>query len=272
MKNLIGAVAAAAVLLGVGAAHAGKKNNSLTIALSEPVDGVAEFFSPSDESQLATRAVLDRVLSIDHEHGGKILPLLATSWKQVDSTTWDLTLRNDVKFHDGSAFDADDVVYTLNWAADPSVKMRLKNRFSWIAKAEKLGPTQVRIKTTEPNAVTLLRLAIGVPIVPSDYHKKFENKADFAYKPIGTGAYKAASVDRNTGIVLVPNENYIQANAVQPKGKIAKVTIKSIADEQTRIAQMMVDNVDLTRVVSTDIGAEMKADPRFAITAASIWN
>jgi peptide/nickel transport system substrate-binding protein len=268
MKTIASICAVTLMTAGITTAHAGSKNNSLTIALSEPIDGVAEFFASSDESQLHSRAVYDRLLSVDHEKS-KILPLLATSWKQIDTTTWELNLRDDVKFHDGSKFDADDVVYTLNWASDPAVKLRLKNRFSWISKAEKLSPTRVRIKTVEPYATTLLTLAISVPIVPSDYHGSFQKKEDFEYKPVGTGTYRAVSVDRNAGIVLEANPDYPQASSAQPKPTIGKIVIKSIPDEQTRIAQMLVDAVDLTRVVTTDVGTQMKADRRFTITTVN---
>ena len=53
----------------------------------------------------------------------KVEPLLATEWKFVDPVTLDFTLRPGVKFHDGSAFSADDVVYTLNLIADPNSKV-----------------------------------------------------------------------------------------------------------------------------------------------------
>lgn len=268
MNTASGLVALAAMLCMAGIAHAGSKSNSLTIALSEPIDGVSEFDAPSDEGQLHTRAVLDRLLSVDNSEG-KLLPNLATSWKQVDAKTWDFALRSDVTFHDGSALDADDVVYTLNWASDPKVKMRLKNRFSWIERAEKLGQHQVRVRTKEPFATTLLTLAISVPIVPSDYHGALQTKSDFGYKPIGSGAYRAVSVDRNAGIVLVPRENHVHAGPAYPRATIGRVSIRSIPDEQTRMAQMMVNNVELTRVVSTDIGGEMKTDSRFAITTVN---
>jgi peptide/nickel transport system substrate-binding protein len=268
MKTIASICAVALMTAVITAAHAGSKNNSLTIALSEPIDGVSEFDAPSDEGQLHTRAVLDRLLSVDSAQG-KLMPLLARSWKQINPTTWEFDLRSDVKFHDGSVFDADDAVYTLNWASDPKVNLRLKNRFTWVDKAEKLGPNSIRIKTVRPYALALYSLAVSFPMVPSDYHGKLENKSDFGWKPVGTGSYKAISVDRNAGIVLVPNENYVQANSAQPKATIGRVVIKSIADEQTRMAQMMVDNVELTRVVSTDVGGEMKGDKRFAITAVN---
>jgi len=249
-------------------AWAGSKDNSLSIALSEPIEGVAEIFAPNDEAQLAGRAVFDRLLSVNTANG-KVLPLLATSWKQVDDKTWDFTLRTDVKFHDGTPFTADDLVYTLNWTSDPNVKFRLKNRFTWIEKAEKLGPSSVRVRTNDPFAVTLLSLGIQVPILPAVYHAKFANKPDFDWQPIGTGPYKAVSVDRNAGLTLAANENYVQANTFFPKPSIQRVTIKSIPDEQARMAQMMVDSLELTRVVSTDIGAAMKTDPRFAATTVN---
>ena len=105
MKTIASICAVTLMTAGITAAHAGSKNNSLTIALSEPIDGVSEFDAPSDEGQLHTRAVLDRLLSVDSAQG-KLMPLLATSWKQIDPTTWEFDLRSDVKFHDGSVFDA----------------------------------------------------------------------------------------------------------------------------------------------------------------------
>lgn len=268
MKKTIAATIGIAALCIAHAAAADKNKNSLSIALSEPIEGVSEIFAPNDEVQLHGRAVFDRLLSVNTDNGA-IVPHLATSWKQVDDKTWDFNLRTDVKFHDGVAFGADDAVYTLNWTSDPKVNFRLKNRFTWIDKAEKLGPSTVRIRTKEPFATALLSLGIQVPMLPSVYHAKFVNKPDFDWQPIGTGPYKATAVDRNAGLTLAANENYNHGNPHFPKASIARVTIRSIPDEQTRMAQMMVDALELTRVVSTDIGAAMKGDPRFSITTVN---
>ena len=48
-------------------------------------------------------------------------PLLAKSWKALSDTVWRFELRQGVKFHNGEAFDADDVVYTLNWVSNPKM-------------------------------------------------------------------------------------------------------------------------------------------------------
>lgn len=268
MKKIVAAATAVAILSFANEAAAGKKDNSLSIALSEPIEGVSEIYAPNDEVQLHGRAVFDRLLGVN-TNNGSVLPHLATSWKQVDDKTWEFTLRTDVKFHDGTPFTADDVVYTLNWTSDPKVTFRLKNRFTWVDKAEKLGPSTVRVVTKTPFATTLLSLGIQVPMLPAAYHGKFANKPDFDWQPVGTGPYRAVAVDRNVGLTLAANEGYVQANEFFPKPSIARVTIKSIPDEQTRMAQMMVDALELTRVVSTDIGTAMKADPRFGVTTVN---
>ena len=56
-----------------------------------------------------------------------------------------------MKFHDGSTLTADDVVYTLNLAADPASKVSTPSNYNWIDKAEKTGDLSVRVKLKRPN-------------------------------------------------------------------------------------------------------------------------
>src|SRR5215813_15154383 len=62
---------------------------------------------------------------IIRDHTGKLLPALATSWKlTADPTVWEFKLRQGVKFHDGSSFNADDVVFSLERARQPTSDMK----------------------------------------------------------------------------------------------------------------------------------------------------
>ena len=258
----------AAVALG-GVAQADMKSGTLNIAIAEPIEGVSPIYSPSGESQLYGRVVFDTLLSIDHETG-KILPHLATSWKQVNPTTFEFTLRDDVTFHDGSKFDADDVVYTLNWLSDPKVKFRLKGpRFGWIKGAEKLGSHKVRLLAKRPNAIALSLIAANTPIYPSDVHGALKKKATFGRKPVGTAGYRVASFDQNKGITLVARDGYRHANKARPAPAIKRISIRPIPDEQTRIAEMLTGSVDITRVANKDIAQGMKANPKFRITSVN---
>src|SRR3546814_17800114 len=59
---------------------------------------------------------------------------LAKSWKQVDDKTLEFELREGIKFHNGEEFDADSVVYTLNFVADPKNKSTTQQNVRWIDK------------------------------------------------------------------------------------------------------------------------------------------
>ena len=260
------AAAMAALLLAAGAAEAGKKSGTLNIAIAEQIEGISEFNSPSGESQLYTRVVMDRLFNLDHDTG-KILPSLGISWKKINSTTFEIRLRRDITFHDSSKFDADDVVYTINWASNPKTRFRLKGpRFGWIKGAEKLGSHKVRLLAKRPFSLAKITLAVGVPILPSDMHSALAKKSTFGRKAVGSGAYKLVSLDENTGIILVARDNFRHANKSRPVPSIKRITIRPVIDEQTRMALMLTDEIDLTRVASRDTAAAMKANAKFRVT------
>lgn len=267
-KMFAGCLSAAALVLAAGAAHADEKSGTLNVAIAEQIEGISPIYAPGGEPQLYDRVVFDKLISFDPKTNA-FLPLLAKSWKQIDATTWEFTLRDDVTFHDGSVFDADDAVYTFNWVADPKVRFRLKNRFTWIRGAEKVDAHTVRLSSKRPFARTLGLLSTNPPMFPSDVHGAMADKSRFGQEPIGTGAYRAASVDPDGGIVLEARGGYVQANRMRPAPAITRVRILPIHDAQTRVAQLLIGNVDLTRVVNKDTGSQLAQDPRFAVTSVN---
>src|ERR1044072_6049611 len=137
----------AAVLLSAASASAQKGADTLRIAMRDALPNIDPYYN-----NLRTGVIM-------HHHGWdglvyrnpdnfKLEPLLATEWKTPDETTIEFTLRSGVKFHDGSAFTADDVVYTLNLIADPNSKVSTPANYAWLDKAEKTGDLSVRVKLT----------------------------------------------------------------------------------------------------------------------------
>lgn len=259
--KFIGAVAA--VVLGATSAHAGKADDTLRIAKTETLEGADFINTPSAENHIMQQTVFDTLLTYDAATS-KFLPLLATSWKQINPTTWEFTLRQDVKFHDGSEFDADDVVFTMNYLGDPNNQFRFKIRYGWLKGAEKVDKYTVRVISLQPDALALAKLATVGQILPSDYFAA--NKAQFGLKPIGTGPYRVESLDPNAGAKLVRVDKYPQANALRPMPAIKNVFIKHVPDEQARVAELLSGNFDMISVENNDLAKSLKSRPNLRVT------
>ena len=252
-------------------AEAGKKSGTVSIALQESHASIDEIHQPSAEIQVMACQVFDRLVTLDGSTG-KFLPSLATSWKQINPTTWEFKMRADVKWHDGQPLTAEDAAYTMNYASDPKVRLRLKNRFTWMKKATAVNATTLRLETKRPFAVTIPRLAVGMGIIPKHIHSKLENKKRFGAKPMGSGPYQAISVDKNKGVVFALNENYKHGNRARPAGKIRRTHFKTTPDEQTTIAQMLTGGLDVAPVFNKDLAANLAARPGFAVKAINSFH
>ncbi len=262
------ALAAALMLVAAGStALAQKAKDTLRIAFDQPIRLIDAIHNPNPEANLIDRAVMSTLVSYDPEtrtYQGQ----LAESWTAVDDHTLDLKLRHGVKFHDGSDFDADDVVYTFDYATDPNVNFLFKDsRFGFLEKAEKIDQYTVRLHSKEPIA-SILNHLWGVPILPAKVHSKLAEKAEFGRAPIGTGPYKVVSFDPAKGIVLEKNPYYTWGG-YEPAAKIGRIEITTIPDAQTRLAKVMVNELDLIFHIEYDQAKDVAAsNPAYKLFVA----
>jgi peptide/nickel transport system substrate-binding protein len=259
--------ASVALLVLGGAAEAQKSKDTLRIAFDQPIRLIDAIHNPNPEANVIDRAVMSTLVAYDPEtrsYQGQ----LAESWNAVDDHTLDVKLRHGVKFHDGSDFDADDVVYTFDYTTDPNVNFLFKDtRFGWLEKAEKLDQYTVRLHSKEPISLILNRLW-AVPILPSRIHSKLADKAEFGRNPIGTGPYKVVSFDPTKGIVLEKNPYYTWGG-YEPAAKIGRIEITTIPDAQTRLAKVMVNELDLIFHIDYDQAKDVTAaNPNYKLFVA----
>ncbi len=137
-----------------GAASAADR--SLTIALQfTPKAGYA--LETDDAFVLTQVGCLETLLTYDFG-SGELKPLLATKWTQSSPTTWDFTLRQGVKFQDGTAFDADSVAFALNKVLKATTPPRaFKPKV--VSGVQALDASTVRITTPKPSPLLPYRLA-----------------------------------------------------------------------------------------------------------------
>jgi peptide/nickel transport system substrate-binding protein len=175
-------------------AHAEKATDTLRIVWRDAIPTVDPYYNQLRVGLIVAHHYLDTLVYRDPEDF-KIKPQLAKSWKQVNDTTIEFELRDDVTFHNGDKFSADDVVYTINTVSSPEGKVVVPSNYNWIAKAEKLSDYAVRITYKKPQPAALEFFALVIPIWPKDYRTKVGPEG-FAKAPVGTGPYRIA---RSTG-------------------------------------------------------------------------
>ena len=112
----------------------------------------------------------------------------------------------------------------------------------------------------------LSRLSNTPPIYPSSVHGKLEKKNTFGRAPVGTGPYKVTRVDTKRGVVFERNEDYARRGMAKPAGKIRRIEISSIPDNQTQVAKLLAGELDLVYNVGKDLGESLKADPRMELS------
>ena len=249
-------VAASALALACGSASAQKANDTLRIAINDPAEVLSPYDRPNEEIAPFYTEIYQTFLR-RNEHTNTLFSDFAKSWKRIDSTTLEFELRDDVMFHSGNKFSADDIVYTLNWAADPKIRLPNKGTFLLFDRAEKVGPSTVRIKTKNLYAADLTALAYRVFMLDSQVHKALENTADYGRTSAsGTGPYKMASIDRNKGFVLERWDGY-KGDPKAGRAPIKRVHGIPIPDVQTQTAQLVTGGVDVLRNVSADTSKEL---------------
>ena len=259
-----------------GDATAQKSKDLLRMPLLREITTIDPYMETGSVNRFMAENVHDALIQYD-ERANKLAPLLAKSWKQVDETTFDFDLNEDIQWHDGQKFTADDVVYMLNWASSPESRLVFAATWAWIKKVEKLGPYKVRLVADKPAPTLLTRLTVDTWIYPKHIHEKLADKKVYGQgtiTPVGTGPYKFTQFDRDQGLRLARNADYRHGGAAKPAGSIGNVLIKHIPDVRTQIAGMLVGDWDLLYDPGIDQSKDLAKDPRFKLTTAAtmgIW-
>ena len=204
--------------------------------------------------------------------GKSVEPGLATAWKvSDDGKSVTLTLREGVKFADGTPLTAQDVKWSLDRARDP-------NNGIWnfligsIDSIDASGSTVVlNLKHPDPSIVPALA-TFNTAILPEKQFSAEPGATDadkaksFAEHPIGTGPFVLKSWQRGSTMELVKNPNYwAKGEDGQPLPYLDGVKFEIIPDDATRILKVQAGELDAAEFIPYARVAELKADTRLAM-------
>lgn len=217
----------------------------------DPVSNTAASF------QTITASTIEQLIYFGGD-SSNFEPGLATSWKWVDPTTFELKLRQGVKFSNGEEFDAESAAY--------SIKLLIESKAyaMWttdLAEAKVVDKQTVHLKTKKQTGLALGALARGGFVYPAKYHKEV-GPDKFGTAPIGTGPYKFTEWQKGSRIVFDANPGYWGGAP-----KLARIVWRIIPEEAPRVAALQAGEVQLITNLSNAASSRIKGDSKLDLVS-----
>ena len=195
-----------------------KQSELLIIGISMDPYGFFPWIGSYDTLTLEINMNLFNPL-VTFDNSFKLFPKLAKSWNNPNNCTWRFFLRNDVKFHNGCNFTAEDVKFTIDFIKDNKSHV-LRDLLTEVKEVTIVDTYTVDIVTYQPFPILLNKLT-NIPIACKNYVEESTEKW-----PVGTGAYKLQDYEPGKNITLVRFDDYSMGHPVIKK-VIYKIMQKS---------------------------------------------
>lgn len=229
---------------------------------AEPTSLDAHQISDYNSSRAAME-LYDQLVRFKDE-STELEPSLATKWDvSEDGLEYIFYLRQDVKFHDGTPFNAEAVKFSIDRQIDPNHPFHNTGQYAYadftfgsVQSVTVVDPFTVKIKLIEPFAPFLSNMAMhAASIVSPAAVEKYG--ADFTKNPVGTGPFKFVDWKPGVEVVLDKNTDYFRGVP-----KIDKIIFKPITEAQTRLAELEAGHLDLIVNVPPDDIIRLQNDPK----------
>lgn len=249
---------------GPAASGATASGGTLTYGQNFPI----QIADPHNQKGSADHAIFfnvyDRLVELD-QSTLQPKPSLATSWRSVNDTTWELKLRTGVKFSDGTPFDSAAAKASMERAMNSASAKAFTGNFASI---EAPDPQTLVIKTKTPYAQTIFNLGVGqLSIIPPSAIAQGNDW--LATHAIGSGPFLLTEWTPNERFVLERNPSYWGE-----KPKLDKVVIKMLTNDSSRLAALQAGDVDVAVGPPAQSVKGLAADAKFDVVKApqvSVW-
>ena len=210
-----------------------KANNEIVAAIAEDLKSL----DPHSSTTAGTREVLFNIYEGLFKTGpdGELIPAVAEKYTtSADGLTYTFTLRDGVRFHNGNAVTAEDVIYSIKRCADnegSAIDSSLVSAFSVISDVQATDDKTVVLTLKQPDLELLNFLTAA--IVPANYDK-------LDTEPCGTGPFKFSSRSVKENFVIEKFDEYWGTPA-----SLSKVTFQVYDDSTALVNALQSGAVDL---------------------------
>ncbi|SIT72046.1 ABC transporter substrate-binding protein [Edaphobacillus lindanitolerans] len=245
----------------------GKQKDSIVIGFESDA---ATLIANSDVNYVTDaqiRSIYDPLIDRDGDTG-EFVPVLAEEWENIDELTWRLKLKEGVKFHNGSDFNAEAAKFSIDYILDDANQSFYKSRWSDIKEVKVLSDYEVEIITSKPFPSLIERIADDLLIMDPVYVNDVGTE-EASKKPVGTGPYEFVEWSRDNYLKLKAFEDYWAGPA-----KIKNVEFRYIPEFSTRLSAFVSGEIDMFKNVPVDSVEKIESDEnsKIAETASARIN
>lgn len=182
-----------------------------------------------------------------HDGANEVVPGLAKNWEFDEaSCTYTFHLEEDVLWHDGEPFTADDVKFTIEAIMDPENGSENAPNFEDVEEITVVDDHTIAFRLSAPNVAFLDYMTMAV--LPKHLLEGEDMQtSSFFRSPVGTGPYRLASWDEGQAITLEKNETYFKGEP-----KIDTIVFKIVPDDNAKALQLRAGELDLALLTPKD--------------------
>jgi peptide/nickel transport system substrate-binding protein len=219
-----------------------KRGGTLAVAIFADPLSFDPALSANVQGRTACRALHDTLFTVDE--AGRLAPGLVESWEQPDDKTFLLKLRQNVKFQDGTPFDAAAVKFNIDRLGDPSLGSIRGGEIRTLDKLEVVDALTVKMTLKYPFAAFLFPFTdvtgcIGSPTALQKLGR------DYALHPVGAGPFKLVEYAKDSRTVLERNPDYWDGG----KPHLDQVVLRPIPTDSTRLAELRSGGVQIAEAL-----------------------
>jgi len=220
-----------------GPVDEGPGENVLRVALQTNPNTIEPATGDTRTASNVAWSIFNSLVWLNDE--GVVVPALAESWTiSDDGLVYTFKLREDVVFHNGYPFTADDVVFT--WERGQGSDITYREDFLAVAEMVKIDDYTVEARLEAPNAFILLLMNEHWGILSKQYHEEVGEEG-YLQNPVGTGPFKFVEWRAGDRIVLEAFEDYWE----EGYPKVDQLIYRPIPDTATRFAALINDDIDI---------------------------